>query len=100
YEKRCNDGACAHRMVLETDIAVGERTKKDPSKRTISGNFHLSKWIKFYQDQAGKYPSWYDPALPMPPKPGASVKAWTSSKVKPKGASVRGAFGWYTAFPG
>jgi hypothetical protein len=37
----------------------------------------------------------------MPPGPKKGVGSWTKKKVLPyKGASVRGAFGWYTAFPG
>jgi hypothetical protein len=100
YEKQCADGACAHKLVLETDIAVGEKNKDDPSLRTIAGNFHLSKWTKFYQDSSGSYPSWFDPALPMPPRAGAGVRDWTKDRVMPNGGDVRGAFGWYTAFPG
>jgi L,D-transpeptidase catalytic domain len=101
YEKGCDDGNCAHKLVLEADIAVGEKTK-DEERMTVLGYFHITDWIKFYQDGAGVYPSWYDPALPMPPKPHASVMSWTSKSVLPnnKGAHVRGAFGWYAAMVG
>jgi hypothetical protein len=100
YERRCDDGSCRHQMVLEADMAAGEYKKKDPERMTASGFFHITKWIKFYQDNAKKYPSWYDPALPMPPGPGSGVLDWTSDDVKPKGASVRGAFGWFAAHVG
>jgi len=100
YEKLCDDGRCAHKMVLEADVAVGEKTK-DRDKMTVLGSFNVTRWIKFYQDVAGRYPSWYDPNYPMPPKPGAGVTAWTSKKVLPyDGAKVRGAFGWYAAHIG
>lgn len=99
YERMCDDGSCAHKMILETNIAVGEQKDSKPDMMTIAGNFHLGKWTKFYQDAAVLYPSWFDPALPMPPKPGAGVLSWTKDNVKPKGSHVRGAFGWFTAFP-
>lgn len=100
YQKQCDDGNCIHKMVLETDIAVGE---KDDSRKKMTrlGYYSIMKWVKFYQDRAGRYPSWYHPDYPMPPKPGASVTSWTKEKVLPyEGAKVRGAFGWYTALVG
>ena len=101
YEKRCNNGGCAHKMIFETGIAVGEDSKKNPGLRTIAGYYHFNRWVKFYQDGAGRYPSWYHPNYPMPPGPKKGVSAWTKKKVLPyAGAKVRGAFGWYTAFPG
>jgi hypothetical protein len=97
YKRNCNDGQCAHEMILETGVAIGE--KKD-GKMSAVGNYHFNKWVKFYQDHAARYPSWFDPILPPMPKPGASVTAWTNKKLMPNGGKVRGAFGWYTAFPG
>lgn len=100
YEKMCNDGQCAHKMVLETEAVVGEKTK-NRSTMTVLGSFNITKWYKFYQDGAGTYPSWYDPNYPAMPDPGSGVMAWTSRSVLPyKGAKVRGAFGWYTAHVG
>ncbi len=94
YEKKCSANNCSHKLILETDIAVGEGGETE----TIAGYFHISEWIKFYQDGAGLYPSWYHPDYNMPPKPGASVRKWAKNSYLPyKGAQVRGAFGWYTA---
>lgn len=97
YKRNCNDGQCAHELILETDIAVGE---DNPETRTSLGYFHFNKWVKFYQDHAARYPSWYDPLLPDVPKPGAPVFFWLSKKLMPNGGNARGAFGWFTAFPG
>lgn len=101
YEKGCDQGSCAHKMILEADIAVGEKTK-DRERMTVLGYFHITDWIKFYQDGAGTYPSWFDPALPMPPAPHAGVLSWTSKRLMPANGAgkVRGAFGWYTALVG
>jgi L,D-transpeptidase catalytic domain len=100
YEKKCDDGRCAHKLVLEADIAVGEKTKSRDTM-TVLGNFNVTKWVKFYQDGAGRYPSWYDPSYPPVPKPKAGVLDWTKDKVMPsRGGDVRGAFGWYTAHVG
>jgi hypothetical protein len=97
YEKQCDDGRCAHKMILEAEVAVGEKNK-DRARMTVLGSFNIAKWVKFYQDGAGLYPSWYDPSYPAVPAPHASVMSWTSAKVLPnKAAKVRGAFGWYTA---
>lgn len=95
YKRGCESGDCPHKMIFEADIAVGEDKS---STRTIAGHFHIKTWHKFYQDGAGNYPSWYDPNYPRMPKAGAGAMAWTKSKVLPySSASVRGAFGWYTA---
>lgn len=95
YKKECNQSKCNNKMVLEAEMVAGE---DDSSTRTIVGNFHITSWHKFYQDGAGSYPSWYHPNYPMPPEPDSSVLSWANKKVLPyKGASVRGAFGWYTA---
>lgn len=95
YKRGCESGDCAHKMIFETDIAVGEDKS---ATRTVLGHFHIKTWHKFYQDGAGRYPSWYDPNYPRIPRKGSSASDWTKSKVLPyKAASVRGAFGWYTA---
>ncbi|MFK8137122.1 MAG: L,D-transpeptidase [Bdellovibrionales bacterium] len=97
YKRGCESGDCAHKLILETEIAVGE---KDKSQRTMSilGHFHITSWHKFYQDGAGAYPSWYDPKYPAVPRPGGDVFDWTNKKALPyKGASMRGAFGWFAA---
>ena len=100
YERKCVDDQCEHQMVVEASIAVGEKTRSR-DRMTVLGSFNIVKWTKFYQDAAGLYPSWYDPNYPKVPKPHASVLAWTNPRVLPyKGAKVRGAFGWYTAFVG
>ncbi|MDC0980214.1 L,D-transpeptidase [Bdellovibrionales bacterium] len=92
YERLCDDGHCAHKMVFETDIVVGERGRS----QSVTGYFHITSWHKFYQDGAGLYPSWYDPNYPDPPSPNRGAGAWTKN-LPYRGAVVRGAFGWYTA---
>ncbi len=98
YEKGCEQGSCPHKLVLEADMAAGEKTS-NRERMTSLGYFHIDNWIKFYQDGGEVYPSWYDPALPPPPGPHAGVLSWTSRSVLPKNstAKVRGAFGWYAA---
>lgn len=103
YERKCEGedlNTCEHRMVLETEIAVGEQKEDRPNLMTISGYFHIKQWVKFYQDGGGLYPSWYDPDLRMPPGPYAELTDWRNAYYMPKGGSVRGAFGWYTALIG
>ena len=95
YEKCTESTNCPHRMVFETDMVAG---KIDGSKSlwTNVGTYRLTKWVKYYQDGAAHYPSWYDPNYPATPGPGNSFSAWTSKRVMPNGAgSMRGAFGWY-----
>lgn len=95
YKKNCEEDLCRHQMVLEAEMVAGEDETK---RRSIVGNFHITSWHKFYQDNAGTYPSWYNPSYMMPPGPDSSVLSWADESVLPyKGASVRGAFGWYTA---
>jgi hypothetical protein len=95
YKKGCESGDCPHQMLFEADIAVGEDKS---GTRSVLGHFKITSWHKFYQDGAGNYPSWYDPNYPRIPGPGSSAMDWTSSRVLPySSASVRGAFGWYTA---
>lgn len=100
YQRMCDTGVCSHKMVLEAEIAVGEKDR-DENTMTVLGNFAITKWFKFYRDGGHQYPSWYDPSYPAMPKPGSSVFAWRSKKVMPDGqGSARGAFGWYTAHVG
>ncbi len=99
YERICPDGSCAeNRLVMETPIAAGEN---ESDRRTLLGSYYISEWFKFYQDQNGLYPSWYDDSLPspMPPGVGSPFFAWEQKKYLRKGQSegLRGAFGWYTA---
>jgi uncharacterized protein YgiM (DUF1202 family) len=94
YKKSCE--TCAHKMIFEEDVVVGESGSK--KSESAVGYFHISSWHKFYQDGAGLYPSWYHPDYSAPPRAGSSVLDWTDESVLPyKGASVRGAFGWFTA---
>ena len=95
YERGCTEGTCAHKLVLETDMVVGEKTR-DRSTMTNVGNFNISVWRKFYQ--TGSYPSWYHDSLPMPPEPGVSGSKWLKKKyLGGLKSGMRGAFGWYTA---
>jgi len=98
YERECMDNSCAHKMVLEAQLAVGEDTEET---RTWVGSYRLTHWVKFYQDGAGHYPSWYNDNYPMPPAPDKGVTAWFKKKYMPEvdgkhKGSMRGAFGWYT----
>jgi hypothetical protein len=95
------DGTCHHQMILETDMTAGEDTP-DKTRRSILGSYTIEKWIKFYEDGEKAFPSWYDPKYPMPPKAGADITDWmTNKKYLPNGkGSMRGSFGWYTAYVG
>lgn len=99
YEKQCDqNGFCEHKMVMETEMAVGENK---PKTRTIVGSFKITKWYKFYQDRAAHYPSWYRESYPQVPIPGSSFTTWFDEDYMPKsGGNMRGAFGWYTAHVG
>ncbi len=97
YEKCTETPSCPHRMIYETDMVAG-KLDGGPELRTRVGTYKIQKWVKFYQDGAGAYPSWYDPSYPATPGPGNSFSAWTSSRAMPTDAgSMRGAFGWYAA---
>lgn len=100
YEATTSPGA-PHRLIFETDMIAGEN---DPAKtrRTSLGSYKIEKWIKFYQDTQGLFPSWHDPKLASVPPPGAGLEAWTQKYLMPNPGDkskglVRGAFGWYTA---
>lgn len=95
YEKCSEYPGCPHKLVFETDMLVG---KDKDDTRTILGVFKINNWVKFYQDKAAKYPSWYDPNYPKTPAPDSSSRDWMKNKYMPNGeGDVRGAFGWYAA---
>jgi hypothetical protein len=95
YERVCADYSCPHRLILETNVVMGEDS---PGERTNVGSFRISEWRKFYQDHAAKYPSWYDPSYPAIPGPGSKFTDWFKKRHMPPGpGEMRGAFGWYTA---
>lgn len=100
YERVCADNSCPHKMIMEAEIAVGEDKEET---RTWLGSFRMTHWVKFYQDGAGTYPSWYHPDYPMPPEADKGILSWFKKKYMPevdgkKKGAMRGAFGWYTAF--
>lgn len=98
YERVCQDNSCAHKMILEKEVAMGE--DKD-GERTRVGSFRITDWRKFYQDGKGLYPSWYDPNYPPVPSPDDGVLDWFKNKYIPEGnGEMRGAFGWYAALVG
>lgn len=97
YERCTGTPGCAHRMIMETEMVVGQPTGGDETA-TWAGRYKISQWVKFYQDGNASYPSWYDPNSPELPKPGSSMGSWISKKLLPDGKGhVRGAFGWYAA---
>ncbi len=103
YEKSCDaKNVCLNKMVMESEMAIGEDTKET---RSYVGSYRITDWWKFYQDHAAHYPSWYQEDYPMPPEAGSSFLRWFKSKYMPeengkKKGDMRGAFGWYTAWVG
>lgn len=108
YERICPDNSCSNKMIMETEVAVGEdvdHKKEEKGKgRSILGSYRVTGWSKFYQDPEGHYPAWYKEGYPDTPKPDATWSKWFSSSVMPEGLDkkkhgvMRGAFGWFTAF--
>lgn len=108
YEKKCSDGECFNRMLLETETVVGE-DKQNPKDnagkaRSILGSYRLSAWRKFYEDGAGHYPAWFNEDYPSVPPPGNKMPSlWFANRYMPvdslgkRNGKMRGAFGWYTA---
>ena len=95
YERCTSAPGCANKLVMETEMVVG-RSTKEGNFLTRLGRYKITDWVKFYQDNADHYPSWYDPNYPAAPKPGASGSAWKSKKIMPGGkGDMRGAIGWY-----
>lgn len=104
YERVCADNSCPHKMIMETNIVVGEQNK-GREEMTWLGSFRVIGWTKFYEDGKSQYPRWYDPSYPEVPKPGKGFLSWFRSKHMPKvdgekPGVMRGAFGWYTALVG
>ncbi len=108
YERVCLDNSCPHKMIMESEVVVGEdinHPKEEKGKgRSILGSYRVTGWSKFYQDPEGHYPSWYKEGYPDAPAPDARWNAWFSNKVMPLDSTgkphgtMRGAFGWFTAF--
>lgn len=91
YEK-CDfkaDPKCSHKLIYEeTNVVGGDDMRSDLGVQQIQA------WVKFYQDNEGRYPSWYDPSFP--PTPTGGFLSWTKKKAMPNGkGEMRGAFGWY-----
>ena len=111
YERICVEKNCHNKMIMETEVVVGE-DKNTPKEvkgkgRSIIGSFRVTGWSKFYEDAEGHYPSWYKEGYPDVPGPdNRNVALWFSKHYMPKDADgnkngkMRGAFGWYTMFVG
>lgn len=109
YERQCLDNRCSNKLIMETEVVVGE-DKDHPiaekgKGRSILGSYRVTGWSKFYQDSEGHYPAWYKDGYPMPPAIGDNNwRDWFKNKYMPVGpdgkehGSMRGAFGWYAAF--
>ena len=108
YERQCLDNSCPSKMIMETEVVVGEDKnlpKEDKGKgRSILGSYRVTGWAKFYQDADKHYPAWYKEGSPALPEVGSGFNKWLKNKYMPldeKGkpsGSMRGAFGWYAAF--
>ncbi len=110
YERQCMDNSCPHKMIMETEVVVGEdkdlKAAEKGKGRSLLGSYRISGWAKFYEDSEGHYPAWYKDGYPAVPKAGDNNwKDWFDKDVMPLGADgkkgegkMRGAFGWYTAF--
>jgi hypothetical protein len=110
YERACLDNSCPSKMVMETEVVVGEDinlAKEEKGKgRSILGSYRVTGWAKFYQDAGGHYPAWYRDGSPDLPEVGAGFNKWFKNRFMPLNAEgkadgkMRGAFGWYAAFVG
>ncbi len=109
YERICLDNTCPNKMIMETEIVVGEDKDNIPSEkgkgRSILGSYRVTGWAKFYEDKEQHYPAWYKDGYPMPPsRENNDWKDWGKNKYMPIGVDgekegkMRGAFGWYAAF--
>lgn len=91
--KRCTQAVlCAHELIFEADMIVGQSTaqQKDPKVfSTRLGHFKISKWTKFLEDKNGKFPAWFKNGYPVVPK-GSDMDVWWNSL-------YGGAYGWFTA---
>lgn len=109
YERVCADNSCPHKMIMETEVVVGE-DKNLPKEakgkgRSILGSYRITGWAKFYQDAGGHYPAWYKDGYPDVPAYGDNDwRDWMKNKYMPRDergkaqGDMRGAFGWYAAF--
>lgn len=110
YERDCVDTTCTNKMIMETEVVVGEdvdHPKAEKGKgRSILGSYRVTGWTKFYEDAEKHYPAWYKEGYPDAPEADAGWHDWFSNRFMPKDetghkhGSMRGAFGWYTAFAG
>lgn len=111
YERSCIEINCSNKMILETEVVVGEdkNTPKDAKGkgRSILGSFRATGWTKFYEDSEGHYPAWYKEGYPdLPKADNHNITLWFSNQYMPenndgtKSGKMRGAFGWYTMFVG
>ncbi len=109
YERQCADNSCPHKMIMETEVVVGEDRDHPAAEkgkgRSVLGSYRLTGWAKFYQDAEGHYPAWYRDGYPALPTIGENDwQDWFKKKYMPADAegkihgSMRGAFGWYAGF--
>ncbi len=108
YERQCADNSCPHKMIMETEVVVGEdrdHPAADKGKgRSVLGSYRLTGWAKFYQDGEAHYPAWYRDGYPSLPEVGAGFNKWMKNDFMPvmpdgkKHGAMRGAFGWYAGF--
>lgn len=108
YERQCLDNSCPNKMIMESEVVVGEDRdlpKEEKGKgRSILGSYRVTGWAKFYQDPEVHYPAWYKDGSPALPKVGEDLREWMKKKYMPLNAEgkvdarMRGAFGWYAAF--
>jgi hypothetical protein len=109
YERQCLDNSCPAKMLMESEVVVGEdkdHPKEEKGKgRSILGSYRVTGWAKFYQDPDGHYPAWYRDGYPALPGIGENAwHEWFKKEVMPLDAAgkregkMRGAFGWYAAF--
>lgn len=108
YERQCEDNSCPHKMVMETEVVVGEDINHPAAQkgkgRSVLGSYRLTGWAKFYQDGEGHYPAWYREGSPLLPPPLAGFSKWFSKSIMPENeegkrkGTMRGAFGWYAGF--
>lgn len=109
YERQCLDNSCPSKMIMETEVVVGEDKnlpKEQKGKgRSILGSYRVTGWAKFYQDAESHYPAWYRDGYPGLPEVGSGFNKWFKNKFMPvdpktgkEVGSMRGAFGWYAAF--
>jgi hypothetical protein len=108
YERVCADNSCPHKMIMETEVVVGEDRDLPAAEkgkgRSVLGSYRLTGWAKFYQDAEAHYPAWYREGSPELPEVGAGFNKWLKKDVMPvdangkRSGSMRGAFGWYAGF--